>query len=43
MKDIHVAFEKYGIGHALWNYKQKDFGLVDESFASIKDRFIEIV
>ena len=43
MKDIHVAFEKYGIGHALCNYKQKDFGLVDESFASIKDRFIEIV
>ena len=43
MKDIHAAFLKFGIGHALWNYKQKDFGLVDEVFASIKDRFIEIV
>ncbi|MBQ5386791.1 MAG: glycosyl hydrolase family 5, partial [Lachnospiraceae bacterium] len=43
MKDIHAVFEHHGIGHALWNYKQKDFGLVDESFSSIRDRFIEIV
>lgn len=38
--DIHAAFNKYGIGRALWNYKEKDFGLVDESFASVKDKFI---
>ena len=43
MKDIHAVFEKYEIGHALWNYKEKDFGLVDDSFATIKDRFIAIV
>ena len=43
MKDIHAAFEKYGIGHALWNYKEKDFGLVDESFSTIKDRFMQLV
>ena len=43
IRDIHKAFEKFGIGHALWNYKQKDFGLVDESFATVRDRFIEIV
>ena len=43
MKDIHAVFKHHGIGHALWNYKQKDFGLVDESFSSIRDRFIEIV
>jgi aryl-phospho-beta-D-glucosidase BglC (GH1 family) len=24
--DIHSVFEKYGIGHAVWNYKEKDFG-----------------
>lgn len=41
--DIHSVFNKYGIGRALWNYKEKDFGLVDESFASIKDDFIKIV
>lgn len=43
MKDIHSVFLNHGIGHALWNYKQKDFGLVDDSFATIRDRFIEIV
>lgn len=24
--DIHSIFDKYGIGHAVWNYKEKDFG-----------------
>ncbi len=24
--DIHTAFEKFGIGRAVWNYKEKDFG-----------------
>ncbi len=24
--DIHSIFEKYEIGHAVWNYKEKDFG-----------------
>ncbi|MDO4475770.1 MAG: cellulase family glycosylhydrolase [Lachnospiraceae bacterium] len=43
LSDIHATFKKYGIGRALWNYKEKDFGLVDESFKSIKDRFIEIL
>ena len=26
--DIQAALKKHGIGHALWNYKEKDFGLV---------------
>ena len=26
--DIDGAFDRYGIGHALWNYKEKDFGYV---------------
>lgn len=43
MSDIHKAFRKYGIGHALWNYKEKDFGFLDESFAGIRDRFMEIL
>lgn len=42
LTDIHAVFEKYGIGKALWNYKEKDYGLVDESFESIKERFIEL-
>lgn len=43
LKDIHAVFNKYGIGRALWNYKEKDFGMQDESFAAIRDRFIAIV
>jgi len=41
LKDIHTAFNNNGIGHALWNYKEKDFGFVGERFASIQERFME--
>ena len=27
LTDIHEVFEKYAIGRALWNYKEKDFGI----------------
>ncbi len=43
LRDIHTAFNRYGIGRALWNYKEKDFGLVDESFKDVKEDFIKIV
>ena len=43
LEDIHSVFRKYGIGHALWNYKEKDFGMRDEKFSCIRDRFIEIL
>ncbi|MBR4720108.1 MAG: cellulase family glycosylhydrolase [Lachnospiraceae bacterium] len=43
LSDIHAVFNRHGIGRALWNYKEKDFGMQDKSFASIRDRFIEIV
>lgn len=41
IKDIHRAFEKYHIGRALWNYKDKDFGLVDEHYRTIQQEMIE--
>ena len=43
LKDIHAAFAKFSIGHALWNYKEKDFGFVDESFKEIKEDFIAVI
>ncbi len=43
LKDIHAVFKKHGIGHALWNYKEKDFGMQDESFKAIRERFIALV
>ena len=27
--DICAVFDKYGIGRAYWNYKEKDYGIVD--------------
>lgn len=43
LRDIHAVFKKYRIGRALWNYKEKDFGLVDESFQAVKEDFIKIL
>ncbi len=43
LKDINHAFDRYGIGRALWNYREKDFGLVDESFRSIRQDFIDLM
>ena len=37
MKDINTVFEKYGIGRAYWNYKEKDFGLVSGHYDSVMD------
>ena len=43
LEDIHSAFAKFGIGRALWNYKEKDFGFTDEKFEGIRERFINIL
>ncbi len=43
LKDIHTAMDRHGIGRALWNYKEKDFGFVGEKFAGIRDEFIRIL
>lgn len=32
-KAINKSFNKYGISHAAWCYKQKDFGIIDTPFA----------
>ena len=39
--DIHATFEKYGIGRAVWNYKQKDFGIVDPHYEEILDEVVK--
>ena len=41
LRDINASFKKFGIGRALWNYKNKDFGLVDEHYAPIRKDMIE--
>ena len=40
-KDIHSVFEKYGIGRAAWNYKEKDYGLQGEHYAPIINELVK--
>lgn len=40
-KDINAAFIKFGIGRATWNYKGKDFGLIDDGRAAILDQIVK--
>ena len=39
--DIHEVFDLYGFGRAAWNYKQKDFGLIDDCRADILPEIIK--
>lgn len=41
IKDIHEAFERYGIGRSLWNYKEKDFGLIGAHYDSVRDEMVK--
>ena len=43
LKDIHAVMNRYGIGRALWNYKEKDFGFTGEHFSDIREDFIRIL
>lgn len=40
-KDIHGAFEEYGIGRAAWSYKEVDFGLSDPRLDGIRDELVK--
>lgn len=41
LKDIHSVFEKYGIGRALWNYKEKDFGFTDQRLEPLREELAQ--
>ena len=38
---IHAVFEKYGISHAAWSYKEMDFGLMGDYLSNVKRDFFE--
>ncbi len=39
-RDIHAAFEKYGIGRAAWSYRQMDFGLADPRMDGVRPELL---
>ena len=42
-RDIHSAFEKYGIGRAVWSYRSMNFGLTDPDREAICCRILPLL
>ena len=40
---ISSVFEKYGIGRAMWSYKEMDFGIVDAHYDPIRRKLIKLL
>jgi endoglucanase len=43
LRCISQVFMKHNIGRALWNYKGLDFGLIDETYDSIRKDVITLL
>ena len=41
--DINSVFTKYGIGRAVWTYKEKDFGIVGPHYDSVRKELIKSI
>jgi len=41
--DITKIFKKYEIGRALWNYKEKDFGILDERWNQRREELLSVL
>jgi hypothetical protein len=42
-QDIHTIFDTYGIGRAMWTYKEMDFGIIDENRSGIRSELVELL
>ena len=42
-RQIHAAFEKYGISRCAWSYKQMDFGLSDARLDGVREELIKLL
>ena len=40
-KDIHEVLRRHNIGHALWSYREMDFGFADSRMDSIREEIIK--
>ncbi len=43
IRDINTVFDRYGIGRALWNYRRKDFGIVDPHYDGTREELVRIL
>lgn len=42
-KDVDTVFREFDIGCAVWNYKDKDFGIADKHYDDIRGELLSIV
>ena len=42
-RDLHVVFERHGIAHSLWTYKEKDFGLSDARLDGVRNELLTLL
>ena len=42
-RDLHKVFERHGIAHAVWSWKQMDFGLIDARMDGVRDELLKLL
>lgn len=42
-RDLHKVFERHDIAHAMWSWKQMDFGLIDERMDGVRDELLTLL
>ncbi len=42
-RDLHAVFERHGVAHSLWSYKQMDFGLCDERMDGVRGELLALL
>lgn len=42
-KDLHAVFARHGIAHAVWSWKQMDFGLADPRMDGVREKLLGLL
>ena len=42
-RDLHKVFARHGIAHAVWSWKQMDFGLIDARMDGVRDELLTLL
>ena len=42
-RDLHAVFARHGIAHAVWSWKQMDFGLIDARMDGVRDELLKLL
>ena len=42
-RDLHAVFERHGVAHSLWSYKQMDFGFSDARMDGVREEMLKLL